>query len=789
MKLNIFKTGYLKLSIAIIIAIPLIILLIYYQNNLQKQLNARAELILFETGKEYEFEINVELEKFSAVAEILSTELSKNFENDNFKSETRKLFQKILLSHQRLQSITLVLNQTNNIRDSIENLFLFKDSLTNNIIRFKKNSAGVTEDVTSPEFKSLASEIIIKKVSESEQVKISSPEMEKIDGRDVPVIPIIAALYGGKKYLGYLVLHVSLNWLNNNKLNEEGLDNNIETFVSAGKGQVFAMNKNTDLISEPIQKVCIPCQELLAEKGSHYNTKRENGVLTLCFRAEFNNSRDIWNICMRSKDKFLLQSLNYNPYLIWFVTIIVYLAVILLIFFYLKKHDHFWSDLHKISSEIEKGNPVLNETITSTDLKTNEGKLKASLLKVSGLYNYLISNSKSVKEGSYSIENDNEFLNNKLVQSTKEVFMEILDLRTKVANSTEHLAKITEFNEGQEKISKMLQLHYHDLKALSENVIRQLVDLLKISMGAVFLTDYEQDEPVLEMAVSYAYSETRYQKRKFRFGESLVGACAAEQRTIYIKKIPENYLAIMSGLGLAPPKSILIIPIIFESKVLGVIELGSLDEFTEFQVSFAEKAASTIAGTLSLTRNNIINSELLEKTRQQTLELEERDKKTKEALNQLSELHAKTARSEASVRSKLEAMNNTLMIVEYTTNGTLLDANYKFLNTMHYSIEEIKGNNVLDLLKDDEREELVKIIENVKQGNFFEGLVKRHTKLGHEKWFLATYTPVYNEEGQVESILFFAVDVTRIKTREELLAKKSSELTNQVNELRNLLNK
>jgi PAS domain S-box-containing protein len=401
----------------------------------------------------------------------------------------------------------------------------------------------------------------------------------------------------------------------------------------------------------------------------------------------------------------------------------------------------------------------------------------------------LISTTKSVKEGNYSSDNENEVLNNKLVQSLKEVYREIFDLRAKVAHSTDQHDKITEFNNGQEKISRMLQLHYHDLKALSENVIRELVDLLKISMGAVFLTNNEQDEPALEMAVSYAYSETRYQKRKFRFGESLVGACAAEQRTIYIKKIPENYLAIMSGLGLAPPKSILIIPIIFESKVLGVIELGSLDEFTEFQVSFAEKAASTIAGTLSLTRNNIINSQLLERTKQQTLELEERDKKTKEALNQLSELHAQTAKSEALVRSKLEAMNNTLMIVEYTTNGTLLDANYKFLNTMHYSIEEIKGNNVLDLLKDDEREELVKIIENVKQGNFFEGLVKRHTKLGHDKWLLATYTPVNNEEGQVESILFFAVDVTRIKTREELLTKKSSELANQVNELRNLLNK
>ena len=38
----------------------------------------------------------------------------------------------------------------------------------------------------------------------------------------------------------------------------------------------------------------------------------------------------------------------------------------------------------------------------------------------------------------------------------------------------------------------------------------------------------------------------------------------------------------------------------------------------------------------------------------------------KEALNELKELQGKTAQSEAEIRAKLEAMNNTLLVVEYT---------------------------------------------------------------------------------------------------------------------------
>ena len=411
------------------------------------------------------------------------------------------------------------------------------------------------------------------------------------------------------------------------------------------------------------------------------------------------------------------------------------------------------------------------------------------LLEIAGITNRLATFNKAIVAGDYSNSLNHEQVQNDLVLSTKKLHESVQDLNQKLEKSQMELKLNNEFNKGQERVSQVLQLHYHDLKELSEKVIYSLVDLMGISMGAVFLMNNEEDQPFLELAVSYAYSENRNQKKTFKLGESLIGACAAEQRTIYLKKIPENYLSIMSGLGLASPKSILIVPLIFESKVLGVIELGSLLYFEENKIRFAETAAAAFASTLSMAQNNIVNTKLLEKTKLQARELEEHDKKTIEALAELKELHYKTAQSESAVRSKLEAMNNTLMMVEYTTQGVLVDANYKFLNAMHYSIEEIRGNNVLDLLKDDERDELVKIIENVKVGNFFEGVIRRHTKLGHEKWFLATYTPVFNDVGIVGNILFFAIDITRIKINEEQLKKKSAELNKQVADLRNLLNK
>ncbi len=783
------KEIQLKVIVALIMAMSLVFFIVYHQHTEKKHLVNESELLLYETGKIYSSEISSELTKYCSLSELLAVTFSKNINQPNFKAEAKSILRELLYNNDRMQSISLVVNNHNNIQDSSILTFSFKDSLSGNIIRLNKSKSGISEDFTSAEFSSLSSKVATIKTVSIDQIKILSPEIEQVDGNSVSVIPIVSALYYGKQYIGYLVMHISMEWLKDDISQNEYFNNNLETFVSTGNGQVFALNKNSYLLTEPISKVCFSCQDLLTEKGSKYNASEQDDNLTICFPVQLDKSMENWHICLRCEESVLSEMLDYSIWDSLLIGLFLYLIGITLVFLFINKREVFWQELFKISNGILSANIDLNEFEKDKDITSNQGRLKAMLIEIAKITNWLVSSNKGTVSGDQSMTLDEDQMQNVIVASTKNLHSTILDLNKKLEKSQTELKHNNEFNKGQEKIAQVLQLHYHDLNELSENVIYSIVDLMEISMGAVFLMNTDEEVPVLELKVSYAYSENRNQKKSFKLGESLIGACAAEQRTIYLKKIPENYLSIMSGLGLASPKSVLIVPLLFESKVLGVIELGSLQDFDENKTRFAENAASSFASTLSMAQNNIINSQLLEQTKLQSKELEEHDKKTIEALAELNELHNKTAQSESAVRSKLEAMNNTLMMVEYTTQGVLIDANYKFLNAMHYSIEEIRGNNVSDLLKDDERDELVKIIDNVKIGNFFEGVIRRHTKLGHEKWFLATYTPVYDEEETVEKILFFAVDITRIKMNEEQLKKKTTELSKQVSDLRNLLNK
>lgn len=788
-KTNTFRQLKLKLTIAILVFTGLVIFMIYHVITLGKMARHQSEMVLLELGKKYEYEINIELEKTIALTEALSLSFTKYHEQSEFRTTAKKILKKVLSDNERLQSITLNFSVKPKITDSIAALFSFKDSLTDNLIRFNKLKEGIVEDFTRKEFSSTAVKVETEKVVNEGNVKILNAQIKTVDGNSVAVIPIVTGIYSGKQYLGYLVLHLSIAWNVDSRKKTISDEHEIESFVATGQGKVLAMNESGSLISEPLTKLCLTCEGLVVKRGSEYNVRSDYSYLTLCYPMELTNSVEQWSICLRGLKSDLYEKIGYNPYYSWLIFILICAFSLAAIFMFIEKSEEFWNELFQLAGHILKGDLRAEQYENEYFSGTNAGLLKLQLFKMAKITNSLIFQSRNAIAGKKNEDFDSELLNYELVSSTDQLINSLSEKKELLDKTQQELNQIKQFNLGQEKISQNLQLHYNDLNELSENIIKSLVDILEISMGAVFLVKEENDKSTLELVVSYAYSENRYQKRIFNFGESLVGACAAEKRTIHLKKIPENYLTIMSGLGLASPKSLLIFPLIFESKVLGVMELGSLNDFTDYQMRFTEVAALNIANTLSLTKNNIVNSELLEKTRLQTIELKERDKRTNEALSRIQDLHERTARSEETVRAKLEAMNNTLMMVEYTTQGVVIDANYKFLNAMHYSIEEIRGNNVLDLLKEEEREELLKIIESVKVGNFFEGTIQRHTKLGHEKWFLATYTPVYNDLGEVETILFFAVDITRLKLKEGQLDKKAKELSQQVESLRNLLNK
>ncbi len=772
-----FRTSKNQLLIATVFVVGILVLATYADIVLKKNRLKNIELQLFQIGKDYEFDISKELEKYSSLAELISVSFSNQVENNGFVLNSKKNLLNILSNNKRISAISLVL-KTKLKKQEGNFLFNTDSSLIEQINLVKINKGDITETYGDDQQIDLSLKAEIEKVVVKEQTKVLSPHVKRIGNDDKIVIPVVSSIFEGKRYVGYLIFYVKLDW---DTQIDTAKDLEYKAYVSTGNGKLMSIKDNELFLSENIKKVCFTCPDLLNETGSFYNSSLENGIITICLSANLHSSINQWGICLRS-NYGIGDSWYGQRVLIWVISGLLLLACLFVLIYFNSKSEKPWSSAKQMISNLSQGS--FSEDDYKEIKDENFIEIKNILANLNESLNKLSEFNKLAISGNFDKQNNIINFKHAIASSSLSMYQHLEKTNKQLTETGVETEQIKTFTSNLEEISKVLKLHHKDVFALSEQVIKSIVDLMDIAMGAVFLAKQKKDETVLELVTSYAYHENKYQKKEFKLGESLVGACAAEKRTVHLKKIPNDYLKILSGLGEASPSNLLIIPLIFEDEVLGVIELGSLNEFDEKLIHFAESASLNIASTLSLAQNNIRNSELLEQTRKQTKELEEQERKMKEALAELKKLQAKTAQSEAAVRSKLEAMNNTLLIVEYTTEGVLLDANYKFLNTMHYSLDEIKGNNVIELLKEKDREELLKVINMVKSGNFYESLMRRHTKEGTEKWFMASYSPVFNDEGSVQNILFFGIDITKIKVAEEKLSAKIKEMTEEIEKLK-----
>lgn len=117
-----------------------------------------------------------------------------------------------------------------------------------------------------------------------------------------------------------------------------------------------------------------------------------------------------------------------------------------------------------------------------------------------------------------------------------------------------------------DSIEKILQSG----QAVSQSIINDVCKQLQAGQAAL----YTAHESTLKFSCGFAVSNDDFIKHEYNFGESLIGRVAKDARTLYIDKLPENYIIIFSGLGSASPAYLVIIPLVHDEKVKGVLEIA-----------------------------------------------------------------------------------------------------------------------------------------------------------------------------------------------------------------------
>ncbi len=112
--------------------------------------------------------------------------------------------------------------------------------------------------------------------------------------------------------------------------------------------------------------------------------------------------------------------------------------------------------------------------------------------------------------------------------------------------------------------------------------------------------------------------------------------------------------------------------------------------------------------------------------------------------------------------AQLAAIRRSQAVIEFSMDGTILDANENFCAVLGYTLDEIKGQHHSMFIDAAERQspEYRTFWEKLNRGEFNAAEYKRIGKGGKEVWIQGSYNPVLDRAGKPVKVVKFATDIT-----------------------------
>lgn len=200
-----------------------------------------------------------------------------------------------------------------------------------------------------------------------------------------------------------------------------------------------------------------------------------------------------------------------------------------------------------------------------------------------------------------------------------------------------------------------------NLKVVTSNILSFIAAYTESQVGALYLN--VQNE-YLQLENGYALAENNHVADKIKFGEGIVGQVAKDRKPTLLSGIDEKTVLITAASTQIKPTGIAVFPLFFENEIKGVIELGSLQPYSDKHASLFRNISSVIGTAINTVQARERVQELLEETQSQAEELMSQQAELEQINEELEAQAQQLQTSEEELKVQSEELIETNALLE-----------------------------------------------------------------------------------------------------------------------------
>ena len=477
-----------------------------------------------------------------------------------------------------------------------------------------------------------------------------------------------------------------------------------------------------------------------------------------------------------------------------------------LLFFLARSITQSRTRLSNIMLELEESNKTyIFNSLEKVDSQ-NEDEVKARLITNLKKVREFI---KAISSGNYGITWDG--MNDENTEANREsIAGELLNMQVQMQLVKEQDQIRIWTTEGLSKFGEIIRNYQDNFDKLSESLISNVVNYVGAKVGGLFILEEEENKKFLQLRAAYAYDRKKFLSKTVEIGEGIIGQCYLEGQTIYMAKVPNNYLSITSGLGGANPSSLLVIPLRTNEKIEGVLEVASLKPFKPHEIEFLEKLGELLASSIVTVRTGEKTTKLLQVSQEQAEEMRAQEEEMRQNMEELEATQEQMHRTV----NELGTLKDTLEKEKYLLDSLMdnipdsiyfKDRGSKFIRVSKYLASHF-GGNVEALIGKSDFDFQDKSRAQQAYDDELNIMTTRKPKIdyiekeiltdGSEHWVSTTKMPLVNSKGEVVGTFGISRDVTRLKKlendvliKDRRLAEEKKQYEGKIKALENQLKK